>query len=152
MKNLTDVKERISYYIENKNIKPTNFYRETGVSYGILTQKTKMSEENIVRILIKYSEISPAWLLLGEGEMIRGKEVEFCPVDNEFMLRRYEALAIENGELKNEIKHLKKDLEDLKNNTRPNVGANPYSEHEKKLNIAADPSPKFNPDSKKRTK
>lgn len=72
MENLTNVKQRILYFIENQGIRISKFYAESGVSYGILTQKNKMTEDNIVKFITKYPQISPEWLLTGEGEMLRG--------------------------------------------------------------------------------
>ena len=72
MINFTDVKSRISYFIENKNIRITDFYKETGISYGILSQKTKISEDNIVKFLTKYKDVNPEWLLTGKGDMLKG--------------------------------------------------------------------------------
>ena len=71
MKNLTSIKQRISYFIENKGIKISNFYRESGVTYGILSQKSNISEGNIVRFLTRYPDVNPEWLITGQGAMLR---------------------------------------------------------------------------------
>ena len=49
--------------------------RELNIAQGTLTHfvagKRGMSVNIIIRILMKYSELSPAWLMLGEGNMVR---------------------------------------------------------------------------------
>ncbi|MDR3350738.1 MAG: hypothetical protein LBN98_03690 [Prevotellaceae bacterium] len=74
MKNLTNIKQRILYFIENQNINVSKFYSESGVSYGILTQKSKISEDNIVKFLTTYPVVNPEWLLIGKGKMFRSAE------------------------------------------------------------------------------
>ena len=76
MKNLTNIKERILYFIDNQNIKISKFYSESGVSYGILTQKSKITEDNIVKFLTKYSQVNSEWLLTGKGEMLKSDSTE----------------------------------------------------------------------------
>jgi hypothetical protein len=71
MRNFTTIKERILYFIENQGINITKFYLESGVSYGILTQKSKITEDNIVKFLTKYKNVNPEWLLIGKGEMLK---------------------------------------------------------------------------------
>ncbi|MFR9546930.1 MAG: hypothetical protein SNJ29_15345 [Rikenellaceae bacterium] len=76
MINLTSIKERISYFIENQGVKISQFYTESGVSYGILSQKSKITEDNIVRFLTKYSVVNAEWLILGKGEMLKSNNYE----------------------------------------------------------------------------
>lgn len=71
MKNLTSIKERILHFIENQDIKISKFYTESGVSYGILSQKSKITEDNIVKFLTKYPQVNSEWLLTGEGSMLK---------------------------------------------------------------------------------
>lgn len=59
------------YFIDFKGIKVSKFYSESGVSYGILTQKSKIAEDNIVKFLTKYPEVNSEWLLTGKGEMLK---------------------------------------------------------------------------------
>lgn len=89
MKNLTNVKQRISYYIDNLGIGITKFYKESGVTYGVLSQKSNLSEDNIVKFLTRYAEVSPDWLLLGQGEMFRGNFLE-TPVNQSKQVERLE--------------------------------------------------------------
>lgn len=71
MRNLTSIKERILYYLETKDINITQFYKESGVTYGVLSQKSKMSEDNTVRFLTHYSDVDATWLITGHGSMLK---------------------------------------------------------------------------------
>lgn len=68
------IKKNILQYLEYKGISKYEFYNKTGVSNGVLTQKTGMSEENTIRFLSYYTEVNPTWLLTGEGSMIKDSE------------------------------------------------------------------------------
>lgn len=58
-------------FLEYKGVSKYEFYQKTGISNGILSQKNGLSEENLLRFLNYFGEISPEWLLLGKGEMLR---------------------------------------------------------------------------------
>ncbi|MGV0830721.1 S24 family peptidase [Empedobacter brevis] len=64
------IKKNILQFLEFKGISKYEFYHKTGVSNGVLTQKSGMSEENIHRFLSYYKEVNPTWLLTGMGSMI----------------------------------------------------------------------------------
>jgi signal peptidase I len=71
MINLTSIKERIIYYIDYRKISITQFYKDSGVTYGVLSQKSKISEDNIVRFLTRYNDVNAEWLVTGKGEMLK---------------------------------------------------------------------------------
>ena len=58
-------------FLEYKGVSKYEFYQKTGISNCILSQKNGLSEENLLRFLNYFGEISPEWLLLGKGEMLR---------------------------------------------------------------------------------
>jgi len=64
------IKKNILQYLEVKGISKYEFYNKTGVSNGVLTQKSGMSEENTMRFLSYYNDVNPTWLLTGEGNML----------------------------------------------------------------------------------
>ena len=70
------MKERILQFLDSKRVTKYEFYKNTGISNGILSQKNGLSEENQMRLLSYYSEINPAWLLTGKGEMLHGAVAE----------------------------------------------------------------------------
>lgn len=72
MREISILKERILQYLDNKGITKYEFYKNTGISNGILSQKNGLSEENQLRFLSYYTDINPTWLLTGRGEMLVG--------------------------------------------------------------------------------
>ena len=71
MREFSLVKQNILYFIEKQNISKYELYRKTGISNGILSQKGGMSEENTIKFLSFYTEVSEDWLLTGKGEMLK---------------------------------------------------------------------------------
>jgi peptidase S24-like protein len=71
MREFSFVKQNILYFIEKQNISKYELYRKTGISNGVLSQKGGMSEENTIKFLSFYTEVSADWLLTGKGEMLK---------------------------------------------------------------------------------
>lgn len=69
------IKERIIQYLDYKNISKYKFYQETGITNGILSQNNGISEENLLKFLSYYRDISVDWLLSGEGSMLIGEKI-----------------------------------------------------------------------------
>ncbi len=63
--------ERILQFIEYKGISKLAFYKDVGLSNGFLDKNKSIGADNLVKILKKYSEIDPVWLLFGEGKMLK---------------------------------------------------------------------------------
>jgi transcriptional regulator with XRE-family HTH domain len=57
-------------------ISPSQFADELGVQRSgishILSERNKPSLEFIHKVLLKYKEVNPEWLMTGKGEMLRG--------------------------------------------------------------------------------
>jgi|GEM_PF-1202327 len=75
MRDFSILKKRIFKYIDYKGISKYEFYKKTGISNGVLSQKTGMSEENTLKLLNYYPEINPIWLLTGKGSMLLDSNV-----------------------------------------------------------------------------
>lgn len=71
MREFSLVKQNILYFIEKQNISKYELYQKTGISNGVLSQKGGMSEENTIKFLSFYTEVSADWLLTGKGEMLK---------------------------------------------------------------------------------
>lgn len=74
MDKISPIKQRILQYIEYKKISKEFFCQKTGISTGNLKGKSLFSEiggAQIVEILSIFDEISPEWLLTGNGSMIK---------------------------------------------------------------------------------
>lgn len=63
--------ERILEFIEYKGINRHKFYKETGLSNGFLDKVKDIGSSRIEKILQVYPEISPEWILLGKGKMLK---------------------------------------------------------------------------------
>lgn len=73
------IKERIIQYLDYKDISKYKFYQETGITNGILSQNNGISEENLLKFLSYYRDISVNWLLTGEGSMLIGEKIHQIP-------------------------------------------------------------------------
>lgn len=71
MQEKSPIKKNILQFLDYKGITKYKFYQLTGITRGVLDQNNGMSEENIAKTLAYFDEISPDWLILGKGEMIR---------------------------------------------------------------------------------
>ncbi len=62
-------------YLESKGITKYSFYKETGITRGILDQNNGISEENLTRFLAYYPDVNPEWIITGSGEMLKTKSI-----------------------------------------------------------------------------
>lgn len=71
---ITSIKERILQIAEYKGFTNEKFCEKIGVSYSNFKGNrkfTSIGSEYLATILTVFSEISPDWLILGKGEMLR---------------------------------------------------------------------------------
>ena len=69
---MSTIKERIYQVIEYKRLSPYSFERSCNLTNGYVKNiNEEVGSAKLERILRAHPEISPAWLLLGEGEMLR---------------------------------------------------------------------------------
>ena len=70
------MKDKIEKVLLYLGISPSQFADELGVQRSgishILSERNKPSLEFIQKVLLKYKEINPEWLMIGKGEMLRG--------------------------------------------------------------------------------
>lgn len=57
-------------YLEFKGITKYAFYKDSGITRGILDQPSGLTEDNLMRFLVYAQDISLNWLLKNEGVMI----------------------------------------------------------------------------------
>lgn len=67
------IKQKILLYLERKGITQYEFYKNTGVTRGVLGQKNGISEENLARFLAYYKDVNIEWLITGMGEMLKNE-------------------------------------------------------------------------------
>lgn len=76
------IKERISQYLKYKGISDYRFEKDLGLSKGYWNKAKNPSYEILIRICGIYTDISPEWLLTGEGEMFKGNISQTSHGDN----------------------------------------------------------------------
>ena len=110
------LKRRILEYADSKGIKKYEIYQNTGISNGVLSQKGGLSEDNVMRFLSHYSDLSPEWLLTGKGAMLREQsapEVAPPPSEPAFpgFIEEIKSLSVKVGRLEAENEHLRAVIE-----------------------------------------
>lgn len=71
---ISPIKQRILQYADILGISKRQFYEKIGVSRGTLESNTGITEDVVAKFIAIYPEISPEWLLTGNGEMLRGNK------------------------------------------------------------------------------
>ena len=114
------IKKNILYFIDNQNISKYELYQKTGISNGVLSQKGGMSEENTIKFLSYYTNVSADWLLTGKGEMLKKEglvqqahnnisstinqhQTIHAPEEYQELKEENKRLAQENSQLKDKI-------------------------------------------------
>lgn len=77
--------QRLYEYIDTQRLSVADFERQNQLSNGYLGKMRKrnagIGEEVLVRIIENCPDLSPLWLLLGEGEMLRSAQPSSKPTD-----------------------------------------------------------------------
>lgn len=71
-----NIKERVLYISENKGITREKFFDDLGITYGNFKGKAKekaLSSDVLAKIITKYPDINPEWLLTGNGKMLKSE-------------------------------------------------------------------------------
>jgi transcriptional regulator len=72
----SNIKERVLYISENKGITREKFFDDLGITYGNFKGKAKekaLSSDVLAKIITKYPDINPEWLLTGNGDMLKSE-------------------------------------------------------------------------------
>lgn len=72
VKKLT-IKERILSFLDEVGVKKSDFFQATGIQSSNFKGKNLQSQiggDMLIKILSIYKELSPSWLMLGEGNML----------------------------------------------------------------------------------
>lgn len=111
--------ERLDQYMVYAGLNDNRVTNQCGLSIGAINSARKrgksLNGDNIEKILCTYKELNARWLLTGEGEMISGVSdsdnpdiTDFLKKQNSELMAKIELLNQEIGELKNELKSIKK--------------------------------------------
>ena len=74
MDNISTIKDRLILFIESIGISKQLFFNEMGIAQSNFrgsNMKSSIGSDKVVKILTAYPSLSPEWLMLGEGEMLR---------------------------------------------------------------------------------
>ena len=63
------IKRNILQYIDYKGISDYKFYKDSGITRGVLSQNNGLSEDNMMRFLAYAPDVNLTWLLTGRGNM-----------------------------------------------------------------------------------
>lgn len=75
--NFATTKERILHFIENQDIKVSDFLRKTEIKRGFLDAdklNSAVSDVFLAKIIAVFPELSLEWLITGKGEMLKNSE------------------------------------------------------------------------------
>ena len=107
---------RIRKIIEYKGISNNEFGRNIKCSSTqvtqMLTHERNFGIDKLLKILSSYPEISPDWLLLGQGDMLREKRIQELPSPQNDILVDKLLIRIENQS--EEINRLKEENRSIK--------------------------------------
>jgi hypothetical protein len=110
------LKDKILFFLEREGIKKTDFFDKTGIAasnFKGVGLSSELGGDKLVKILSIYPRLSPDWLLIGKGPMLREEESGSRSTDDSQWYKLYkemeakaDRLLEENGALKNEIRRL----------------------------------------------
>lgn len=63
------IKQRILLFLAHKGVSPYEFYKNSGVTRGVLAQNNGISEDNLTRFISYFPTINLIWLMSGKGSM-----------------------------------------------------------------------------------
>lgn len=70
---MSNIKDRVLLIANEKGINKLEFFKDLDLSYANfkgVQKQSALSSDAVAKILAKHSEISPTWLVMGEGEML----------------------------------------------------------------------------------
>lgn len=130
------VKERIKKFIQTQRMTVIEFEKSINASNGYVNSIHKsIGIDKLNEIIEIYSMLNIEWLLTGKGKMLKSEnKIEINPVDNEWILKRFEELVAENA-------LLKKENEELRTTRGKPINVTDYSKFSEKIGtgIAAEP-------------
>lgn len=110
------IAERILYFLDSQNIKPSPFENKIGVSRGYFNKMVKrnadIGEGTILKIVEYCPQVNLSWLILGTGEMLKNEvqKAEGLPEILDYLRER----EVEIKNLNREIGRMEERLESSK--------------------------------------
>jgi uncharacterized protein YhaN len=114
---MKDFFKRLDEYMKHSNLNDNKITVETGIANALIGKARKrgsLSQDNISKILYRYSNLNARWLLTGDGEMLKQEE---SPIQCKDSISIYKDLLAEKEkkieELNREIGRLQTKLDYL---------------------------------------
>ena len=118
---ISNIKERILYFLEYKGVTKSKFFEKIGMTYGNFTGKSKetpLNSEAISNILLEFPDINLDWLVSGKGSMLKtesnGSVSQNLVGDNSVQVGGSNNGKIKNNTENQSIKELQTEIENLK--------------------------------------
>lgn len=80
------IKEKILSFLKEKGIKKVEFFEKTGIqasNFKGANLTSSPGSDMLVKILTEYPELSPEWLLLGKGDMLKTNGISSTSISND---------------------------------------------------------------------
>ena len=92
------IKRNILQYIDYKGISDYKFYKDSGITRGVLSQNNGLSEDNMMRFLAYAPDVNLTWLLTGRGNMLITEDTQLSGVNvaEQFPLRTDRKLDLQS--------------------------------------------------------
>ena len=116
MNKFTTIKERIIEVLDLKGVSKNKFYQESGITYGILSQKNELKCDSLVKFLTIFPDVNPEYILLGKGSILRESDKILSENGENFAVSEkiFREILEENKKLNREIGRLEAEVENLK--------------------------------------
>ena len=105
------IQERILQYLENKDITPYKFCKDLGFPMGYLNKRGVIGTDKYLKIIKYYKDLSPEWLLTGEGTMLINEikneisQVQLPPNESELVVLLREKIKDKEAIIKEKDKN-----------------------------------------------
>jgi chromosome segregation ATPase len=102
------VRERLIEYLRYKKIGQKAFAQSLGLSWGYVNAIRKsIPPDTLEKITAKYTDLNKSWLLLGEGKMLKERELSEMVEQTDLYKNKYISLLEEHNKLLAEVLSVK---------------------------------------------
>ena len=112
------IQERILQLLEKKEVTPYKFCKDLSFSMGYLDKRGAIGTDKYLNIIKYFPEISPMWLLSGEGDMLKSELNEQKFSNNDKYTASLEKI---NALQEDKIANLEKTIKELNNKLQKTI-------------------------------
>ena len=114
MANNQSIKERLLLFIDSVGLGKSQFENACGLSHGWINGiKVNVSPDKLEKITLQFPDLNAAWLLTGEGSMLKTRLYESDEQEKVLTSEWYRGLLNEYNNVKEENEQLKEENEAL---------------------------------------